>query len=311
MFKEAIQPLQQTVMRLGDIGKAAVGILEAAETSDFDHIVVENSFRSYENSINTVHADFAEFCRLFESVAKDAGVSTHEHGHGRRESPPVISGLTAVEMATDAKRVVLDMKEAIPEATRIGATLIDHMNRISLRENVGDDERTDLVDDVASRVYQPFCEAVHRCFGLVGGVVRRVSARAQICASHSIQVVVGKTDEDIGVLSPSVSKAVVESFQREAKYGLTAPSGRLSTLSSSMIGFMTEEWWRGMHSKIEIPGADPVYASNVVEAARIKAMNPGSSIVENEDGEVPRHLAQGTDLATRLPWASSARVPTI
>ena len=311
MFGETIRYLQQVVVKIGDVGNAAGGILEAAETSSFDHVAVENAFRSHGFPMGAAYGDFMRFRVAFVEALGTEVLLRKADGSTRSQVPSDISRLTAIELAEDAKRIARDMRAALHEATRMGAGAIDALNRVNKRRNIGNDERNAVVEGLVENVYRPFCDVVYRYLGFAGGAIRRVNARTKMTSGRSIDFRPGKKEDVEGVIPQSLLYAVVENLRREEVYGGTAPSNRLGTLSNERTRFMTGEWWRGMRSKVNLTDADSVYASNLVEAGRIKARNPGATIVENTDESIPSHLVDWKDMMARLPWADDPMISDI
>lgn len=310
--KQITNPLQKFMGQIGDVARAAAKINDQVEEYFKDspyisHAVVDRAYRQYEGVMNKAYSDFIDFRDAFDALAKQYGVSTRKaRGTGKKHISKNIDGMNIAELGKDARRVIVDLKRATSEIAGYGGAVFDALQALSRRDRMSDEEAKAVVQEMVKDVYWPFRDAVYLCFGLVGGIIKRINARAALGAGRTMatggasDAIAPARSEDVGLMpSGALIQAVLEDLHKGRRYGGIAPVGVS----------MEEEQFRGLKYKVEIPDGRPVYARDKVEAALVASRYPGSVVVENRDEKFV--IEDSRPLEKRLPWANDPEVPDI
>ena len=230
---EARPHLEKFLSIVGATEKTAKDILRAAESSDFDHVEIEKALHAHQADIKGPYGEFVKFRTVFEAAVKSAGVSPRKSPTpGGRRKPSNLSAMSADEIKQDALRLINMMPRAVKDAEAKGKEMSADMEITS--------EDPDTVEGLMSKLvttrYFPFRDAVYAIFGIIGGLVKRVNARADLGGGVPIEKL--KESSDGRRVANEIAKV---SFQvHEGVKALQGVQYELGSCASDVNGIRAE-----------------------------------------------------------------------
>jgi len=271
--------LGELMAELPAMERSASDILRAAETSGFDYAKIEAALRKHQGSLARTYGDFTRFRQAITAMAKRSGTSMRKAPvkGGRRKSSD-ISGMDAGQLEDDAKRIMTTMRGVHKQIRKTGEALAREVRRMA-EADAGGDAYSVAMEAVVKDLWFPFRDAVYLNFGLIGGLLKRLNARAEMTGDPKISKTAETWDERRAALIERIVKGpIMETTEKEQAMGVdafeaVAPDGGLLARASSYKDAQTE--------------ADKV---------------PGAKV----------RLVEGRrTLASSLPWANDPDVPDL